>query len=479
MRKFLDKAEESDLVLRSRQLLASACLLIATFESGLSVGYSAVLLPQLQSNTTKDEGFRNLSSEDLTWVASSVIVPMLPGSWVAGLLCDMIGRRWCIVSCHLMMILGWLVISFAGGITTLIIGRVMCGFAGGLIGTILPVFTSEITDPALRGILLSSSIAMMAFGILLVHVLGLLLHWKTTAYVCVAVSVLGLMTCSASQESPTWLLTKGDTDRAIESWVYLRGHKSLGEYVALENLVTDERKMGDQSTLSELKWTLTSRRFLYPIAILCVCFSLSIFNGNAVLVFYSVDMLVDVIGPEYADLGTVVIDATRCLISIFASYFIKLCKRRTLTFVSGYVTAATLFLLCLDLYFNLGKPWCPIVLVLVATVSTSIGLAPLPWVLCGELFSSKCRGLASGLCLGYYYLFFFIGVKFLPAMMETLQLYGSFAVYGVITLLGTIFLYFTLPETKDRTLQDIEESFDRKVDSNNLRDTESPRTLYI
>ncbi|XP_076656405.1 facilitated trehalose transporter Tret1-like [Halictus rubicundus] len=471
MLKFLDNAEETVLVLRSRQLFASACLLIATFECGLAIGYSAVLLPQLQSNTTKDEGFRNLSSEYLNWVASSVIVPMLPASWVVGLLCDKIGRRWCVVSCHLMMILGWLVISFAGGITTLIIGRVMCGFAGGLVCPLLPVFISEITDPSLREILLSLDSTAMACGVLLIHVLGLLLHWRTTAYVCVAVSVLGWMTCAATQESPTWLLTKGDTDRAFESWVYLRGHKSLDEYAALENLLTAEMKTGPLFSLSELKGRLTSRRFLYPLAIMCVYFCLTMFSGNMALVFYSVDMLANATGPEYADLGTVVTDAIRCLITIMAMYFIKRWKRRTLAFVSGYVTGATLILLCLDLYFNLGQPWCPIVLVLVATVSTSIGLAPLPWVLCGELFSSKCRGLASGLCLGCFFLSFFIVIQFLPAMMETLQAHGSFAVFGVITLLGTTFLYYTLPETKDRTLQDIEESFYRKVDSSNLRDT--------
>ncbi|XP_076287722.1 facilitated trehalose transporter Tret1 [Lasioglossum baleicum] len=478
MLKIFDKHEESDLVLRSRQVAACVCLLLCSFTAGISIGYSAVLLPQLRSNSTEG-GFRDLSSEDLSWVASSVILSMLPGSCIGGYMFEMIGRKWSVLVLYPMTIVGWLVIALADGLASLIIGRMICGLAIGMGTPLVPVYISELSDPVLRGILLSLIAVQLTFGILVGHAIGFLFYWRTAAYIYAALCAINSMTCIASLESSTWLLNKGDTDRAIELWVYLRGCESLNEYLALEGSVTAARKFDNQSTLSDLKEALTSTHFLYPLGIVCAYLLIGQFNGSNVIVFYSVDMLTEMTGPGYADLGTLVADLVRLLFCIFACYLIKSYNRRTLTFVSGFVTASTLLLLTLVLYYEFGRPWCPGVLLVLTTLFINIGLEPLSWVLCGEMFPRKFRGLGSALSSSWNYVCLFLAVKFLPDMTDTLDVYGSFAVYGVITLFGTIFLYFTMPETKNQALQDVEKSFDRKMFRRKTVDAQFSGTLYF
>ncbi|XP_078053589.1 trehalose transporter 1-like protein [Augochlora pura] len=506
MDNFFGRGEESDLRLRVRQLLTALGPLLGVFMAGLSSGYSAVLLPELQaasavtsdgsvnsvtnltnnsvtSFTNYDNFTNNLtytedivvsSTEEESWIASSVLLPMAPGCWFAGFMIEMLGRKRSTLAIFPFFVIGWLAISLAKSVATIIIGRVICGFCAGLFGPLAPVYISETSDPKLRGVLLSLISVTLSFGILVVHAVCIWLHWRITAYVCVAFATVGLLTALVSKESPTWLINKGRTDEALESWVHLRGWRSLSEYQALENSKTARRKSAKRSILTILKETFSSRHFLWPLSILCVFFFAAQFSGYSVVIFYSVEMLMEVTGPDYANVGTLVIDVVRLVVSIFTCYLIRRCNRRTLTHVSGCGTSFFLFLLSLCLYYDIGRPWGPCILLVLYIVSMAIGLTPLPWILCGELFPRRFRGLGSGLTSAFAFIFSFTVVKIVPSMFRAFETHGTFAIYGVLTLLGTGFLYCTLPETKDKTLQEVERAFDRKSDKSDTDGAELP-----
>nr|XP_033335174.1 facilitated trehalose transporter Tret1-2 homolog [Megalopta genalis] len=473
MENFFGRSEDSDLRLRLRQLLTALGPLLGVFMAGLSSGYSAVLLPELHAPTTIINGSAaNLTDDDIvvssvdeeSWIASSVLLPMAPGCWMSGFLIEKLGRKRSTLAIFPVFMAGWLTIGLAYNVACIIIGRVICGFCAGLFGPLAPVYISETSDPVLRGVLLSLISVTLSVGILVVHAVCIWLHWRMTAYICVAFAAIGLLTALASRESPTWLINKGRTDEALESWVRLRGWRSLSEYQALENSKTARRKSAERSVCSRVKETATSRYFLWPLSILCVFFFAAQFSGYNVVIFYSVVMLMEVTGPDYAYVGTLVIDVARLIVSVLTCYLIKRCNRRTLTHVSGCGTSFFLFLLSLCLYHDVGRPWWPCVLLVIYIVFMTIGLTPLPWILCGELFPRKFRGLGSGLTSGFAFIFSFTVVKIVPAMFLALETHGTFAIYGILTLLGTGFLYCTLPETKDKTLLEVERAFDRKSD---------------
>ncbi|XP_015431670.1 PREDICTED: facilitated trehalose transporter Tret1-like [Dufourea novaeangliae] len=474
---YLADDNDSEITLYVRQLMTALGPLLGVFMAGLSSGYSAVLLPQLHSprstdnrNTTSfindGEKIRVSTIDEESWIASSVVLPMAPGCWLSGYMMESLGRKRSTVILLPMYLIAWLTISLANNVTCLIIGRLISGFCAGLMGPLIPVYISETSDPVLRGVLLSLISMTLSTGILTVHAVGTWLDWRTTAYISVAFAVISCLTCIGARESPTWLVNKGLRDSAIDSWVYLRGWRSLGEYEALENSKKAGRKSVKRSVYSKLGDTLSSRYFLLPLAVLLVFFFTAQFSGFNVVVFYSVDMLKEVTGPENGYIGTLIMDVIRLITSIVVCFLIQYWGRRTLTLLSGYGTAFALFLLSFSLFFDIGRPWFTGVLLMLYTVFLTLGLAPLPWILCGELFPRKFRGLGSGLTSGFAFTCFFVVVKIAPWMFESLEPYGTFMVYGVVSLLGTSFLYFALPETKDKTLQDIERCFDRKSGNN-------------
>ncbi|XP_031846132.2 facilitated trehalose transporter Tret1-2 homolog [Nomia melanderi] len=472
MEKNVSKKEEPELRLHIRQLMTALCPLLGVFVAGLSSGYSAVLLPQLNSptsrhnrtstNFTSDSDITVSSIDEESWIASSTILLMTPGCWLSGFLMEKLGRKRSTSVLFPVSLIGWLTIGLSNNIACLLIGRLISGLSAGAFGPVTTVYISETSDPVLRGFLLGLITLTLSAGIFVVHFVGVWLHWRTTAHICTAFVFISWLTCFMSRESPTWLISKGSTDQALQSWVYLRGWGTLSEYQALQNSKNSRRTPAKRSVYSKLKRTLSSRRFLWPLGVLTVFFFTSQFSGFNVVVFYSVDMLMEVTGPEYAYLGTMIIDVIRLITCSVGCYLIRICNRRTLTLLSGCGTASSLFLLSLSLYLNICRPWWPGFLLVLYIVFLTIGLAPLPWILCGELFPRKFRGPGSGITSGLAFAFFFVVVKIAPAMFVALQPHGTFAIYGVITVLGTGFLYLTLPETKDKTLQEVESAFDRK-----------------
>lgn len=104
-------------------------------------------------------------------------------------------------------------------------------------------------------------------------------------------------------------------------------------------------------------------------------------------------------------------------------------------------------------------PWLPTVAILGYIVMSTIGFLTVPWLMLGEVFPAEHRGTGGGLTMFCAYLIGFAVLKAYPGMTDVLQAHGTFMVYGVVSLLGTIFIILWLPETAGRTLADVEASF--------------------
>jgi len=110
-----------------------------------------------------------------------------------------------------------------------------------------------------------------------------------------------------------------------------------------------------------------------------------------------------------------------------------------------------------------GQPalatWFPIMSLFVFYACSTIGYLIVPWVMIGEVFPRQIRGMLGGVatCVGHFSIF--IVLQTYPLLQELVGKSGTFAVYGVVSILSTIFFYYFCPETKNKTLQEIEESF--------------------
>ncbi|KYQ47773.1 Facilitated trehalose transporter Tret1 [Trachymyrmex zeteki] len=461
--------------LHLRQLLTILGQLIGICVTGMSFGYSAILLPQLNKISINNneslfesadaDHFGVLSTDQESWIAAATLLPIAPGCWTGGFMAEKLGRKTSVMLIFPVYLIGWLIVGFANSIEVLIAGSFLSGYCVGVLAPIYSIYVSETSDPLLRGILLGAGNLTLSIGILACHAMGTWLHWRTTAYICGVLPVICWIVSAYSQESPLWLLRKGKIEEAKRSWIYLRGKESLEEFSLLETTRLAEisgKKIKERSLLQSLRKMWTSRYFLKPLRIVCLYFFIMQFSGSNVMIFYCVEMLMDVSNSPHAYLVMLIIDTIRLIFAILMCVLLKTCRRRTVTFMSCYGTAIIMLSLSVCLTFGIGKPWSFVILLIIYIILLSLGLTTLPWMLCGELFPRKYCEFGSGLATSFNYMCMFVVIKTMPFMMEFMTPEGTFAVYGFATLIGSSVLYFILPETKNKTLQEIQIYFDKK-----------------
>jgi len=185
--------------------------------------------------------------------------------------------------------------------------------------------------------------------------------------------------------------------------------------------------------------------------------------------------LKDVAGSVDEYKSTIIIDTVRVLASAVACVLLRRVGRRPLAVWSTAGAAMTLLTLGALLTWghkdSATTSWIVISLLIAYMTSISMGLVPLPWVLSGELFPGALRGIGGGAssCIGF--IFFFAVVKTGPLLFSLATPGGAFAVYGAVAAFGTLFLMICLPETRNQTLQQIEDKFSKT--------SKSPDTLQV
>lgn len=392
-------------------------------------------------------------------------LPMAPGCLIGGWLMEKFGRR----NAHYMVcapfLLGWILIACANNLALILLGRFFTGLCVGLIGPLGPVFISETTSPQYRGIFLAGISLAIAVGIFVAHLIGTYIHWQWTAVICCFFPIMSVVLLSMIPESPTWLIAKGQLEDGVKSFHWLRGYDEEAKN-ELKGIVEKQKAQDSEPvpTLREKINSLKSPTLLKPLFIMIIFFVTCQFSGVNAVAFYSIEIIERAVGTGIdhymAMLG---IDSLRTFMSVVACVICKKFGRRPLCMISGIFTALSMVALSMFLYWADGKPnnlsWIPLSCLMLYICAISIGLVPLPWMMCGELFPTRVRGLGSGISSATTFVSFFIVVKTAPGMMSNLGEVFTFLFYGIVALVGTGILYFVLPETKGKSLQEIEDKF--------------------
>lgn len=378
------------------------------------------------------------------------------------------GRKLAHLILSVPFIIGWILISIADSLTFLLIGRFITGFCVGLIGPVSAVFIGETCDPRYRGILLGGISFAVSLGILIVHLCGTFLHWQQTATICSFFPLLCFIIVIFVPESPSWLLSKGDVEKAKEAFVWLRGSspeatEELRDLIEKQSRTTDDVNNKSWKNIHE---EVVKVGFLRPLLVILVFFFVMQFSGVNIVIFYSVAIMKDTLGKgglnEYT--ATILIDLARVLMSVVACGLLRVVGRRPLAIFSATGTALSLAGLSVYHFLRQGGSggerslsWLPLVFLLTYTSFISVGLMPLPWCMTGELFPLSVRGLGSGISAAFNFMIFFVVIKTGPSLFTYVGPEGAYMVYGSVALIGAFFLYYALPETQNRTLQQIED----------------------
>ncbi|XP_021940754.1 facilitated trehalose transporter Tret1-2 homolog isoform X2 [Zootermopsis nevadensis] len=397
------------------------------------------------------------------FAASIAALPMAPGCVLGGLLMERLGRRAAHQVVCVPHILGWVLISVARNVPAIYVGRFLTGLCLGMNGPLSPVFIAETSGPEFRGVLLAMVSLAVAIGILVGNFLGTVLSWQLAA----AISAVFPLVCYVGvfwvPESPVWLAARGRHAEATAAFRWYRGC-SADVVKELTDLLGKHAAERPRQTWADLWGEVCKMSFLKPFFVMIVFFLVMQCSGVNAVSFYTVSILDGVGSGMDSYVATNVIGLVRVVVSAVGCILTRRFGRRPLAVISCLGAGASLLGLGAA-----GPGWVPLLLLMVYIFFMGIGLVPLPWVMVGEVFPAAARGLGSGCSSCFCFVVFFAVVKTLPALAATVGIHGAFYAYGAVALGGAVFLYAFLPETRNRTLQDIEDGYSRANNNNNNR----------
>lgn len=417
----------------------------------------------------------------------------VPGFPILSLLMAAYGRR----TSHMLWILpgviGWIIIYFASNISMLMVGRFCCGMTSTPIVSLGAIVIGEYTDPKYRGVFLYLKNASVCLGALFLHVISRYLHWRTIALISLVPLLIALAIIYTWPESPAWLASKQHYVKSQEAFYWLRGDSVTSRKEIESILEAQKANLSRLKTHSNYKSKLvdffrkfTQKDFLKPTFIMILAIAVLELSGRHVFPSYALHIMTNITGETSQSFYYALsIDVIMTTSAVLASFLVKIMNRRTLLFSSGFTAIGVLMMFCLymiladkDIISN-NKPWIPIALLVLYFILANLGCAPIPLALVGEVFPLSHREVGSAMSGIYFSVALWAGLKSAPHLIASIKVYGFFALYGIIMGLCLMILYFIIPETKDRTLQEIENYFKYGTFAENRKDDEEANTKMI
>ncbi|KOB78170.1 Sugar transporter protein [Operophtera brumata] len=413
------------------------------------------------------------------------------GNFVSPVLMTKFGRQKAHLISTIPALLGWIVFVMGNSVPLFIAARLLHGLAMGLRTPLAAILVAEYTDPKHRGVFLGTFAISLGLGIFLSHLLGAHLTWKMTAVVCSMFPLIAMAIISLSPESPSWLVSKRKYDEARKAFRWVRGdgaeqRDELNSMINAQNEATIEDKINEGSrsslngfyrtmvdTIKDVLKIFKKKEFYKPAIIAISMLIVFEFGGAHMFAAYGNIILQAVLNkddPKDVAWQFTLMDLLRTVCALLAIFLLKYFKRRTILFTSGALTVLSLTSISVFIYLRKAEmftsAWIidivPMSLMVFYTLVFCLGLVPLNWVICGEVFPLAYRSLGSTLSTSFLTPSFVVSMKTAPHLYSSVGVEGAFLVYSATLTVFLSIIYLLLPETKDRTLQEIEDSFKGK-----------------
>jgi SP family galactose:H+ symporter-like MFS transporter len=412
--------------------------------------------------------FRNeftLSTFALEVIVSGVLAGATIGALIGGRLADLFGRRRLLIATAIIFAAGAVLCAMANSPMTLAVGRIIVGFGIGLSSSGVPVYISEVAPANARGWQVSLFQLAITVGILLAYLVDYafagIQGWRWMFGLAVFPAAIFGAGMFFLPESPRWLLRRGQNETARAMLERIRGSKNVdAEFREIEQSVTKAPESGRFSDLFA--------RALRPALIVGI--GLAIFQqitGINTVIYYA-PLIIQSAGISSASgaiLATAGIGAVNVLMTIFSMWLIDRRGRRPLLLAGIAGMAITLAML--GIVFRMssqsaGMAWLAVISMMAYVGSFAISLGPIFWLLISEIYPLKIRNSAEGVAATFNWGANLLVTLTFLTLVEKLGPSLTFWFYGLCAIGAGLFSYWFVPETKGRTLEEIEEFWHSK-----------------
>ena len=399
-------------------------------------------------------------------VVSASLVGAIFGAAASGKLADLLGRKRLLMIAAIIFIIGTLSSAYSTTVPILIISRIVLGIAIGISSFTAPLYISEISPTRLRGALVSLNQLAVTVGIFVSYFVDEYFsktgNWSAMFVVGVIPAAILFIGLIYLPYSPRWLCLKGEFNKALKVLKKIR-HSSHVE-VEFKEIKDSVGQEGD--------WHGLLRKWLRPAIWIGVGLGFfQQFTGINTVIYYAptIFKLSGFSSDSIAIMATMGIGAVNVLATIVAIPLIDKVGRKPLLYVGMTLMALCLFGLSLSYAIDSSQlKWIAFASLVFYVIGFAISLGPIMWLMFAEIFPLKVRGVAISIMASMQWLFNFIVSLTFLSLIKYFHETGTFALYGVICVLGILFVYLKVPETKGVSLEKIEENLRNRVPSRDL-----------
>ncbi|WP_283678101.1 sugar porter family MFS transporter [Lentilactobacillus sp. Marseille-Q4993] len=428
--------------------------LLFGFDTGIISGASPLIETNFQLNV-----------EQTAFITSSVLIGSSVGALSIGPLSDKFGRKKLLIVASILFLIGSTMSMLAVGFVSMIVARIILGLAVGSASALTPAYLAELADAPHRGSLGTMFQLMLTFGILMAYVsnLGFLHHnllgmrdWRWMLGSALIPALILFFGSIVLPESPRYLVEKGNIDEARSVLNNLRKNnpdedpeKELKEI----QLVANQPHGG----IKEL-FTIARPAVIVAVGLM---FLQQLVGINSVIYFLPQVFIKAFSFPEGDAIWiSVFIGVVNFLCTVVAYKIMdKFDRKKILLFGSIVMALAIGILSVLNFTMNVKQVAVPtIILIAFYILGFAVSWGPIAWLMIGEIFPLNVRGIGASIGSAANWIGNFIVSQFFLVLLDAFHnnIGGPFGVFTFFAILSIFFVIYVVPETRGKTLEDIE-----------------------
>ncbi len=402
-----------------------------------------------------------LTQVEVGWAVSSLIIGCIVGAAMSGMVSDRFGRKKVLIGAAALFIIGSIGSALPATFTAYIIARMIGGIGIGITSTVCPLYNAEIAPAKYRGRLVALNQLAIVTGIFLTYFINLWIAgagdeawavstaWRWMFGVGAVPGLLFLVLLFFVPESPRWLIKQGRAAEALPILLKIHGEEPARQEV----LDIKESFRQEAGTLRQL---MSPGLRLALIAGVGLAILQQITGINAVM-YYAPEIFKQTgAGTNASLIQTIMVGFINFLFTILALWLIDKVGRKALLLIGS--ASMTVCLIVIGMAFQSGHtsgPWV-LLFILLYVASFAISLGPVVWVIISEIFPNRIRGIATAVAAMALWAADYVVSQSFPPLLNTAGPAITFWIFGAMSLFTFFFTMRLVPETKGKSLEEIE-----------------------
>lgn len=403
-----------------------------------------------------------LNATQVGIAVSSVLVGCMVGATTAGVVSDRIGRKKVFFTAAVIFLITAIMAAVPRTLTQFVIARFLMGIAVGVESVLSPLYIAEIAPANIRGRLVTLNHIALVIGLICAYTIGWSLaglgsdvNWRWMFASGAVPAAVFLVALVRVPESPRWLAKQGRFDEALA----ILSRIGSPEHAQAEMFEIREAIAHEGGSISQL---------LQPglRVALFVGVGLAIFQqitGINSITYYAPEVFKEAGFPiEEALAVSILVGVVNLVINLLLAYIFDKVGRKPLILIGTAGTGLCLVLTGLSFHTHAFSPGWTAAFILGYVAFFAIGLGPAVWLVLSEIYPTRIRGRALSIATFNVWAWCFVISLTFPILVERIGPAKTFWLYGVMCILTFVFVCRFVPETKGRTLEEIQMMWAKK-----------------